>query len=129
MKFHLITLFPEACEPYLSASILGRARKAKKIAVSYQTPREFVENRWGKVDERPYAGGPGMVMMAEPIVKAVESVIKKVVSSKQKVARKIKIINFIYKIYNSIFKISPKLIIYQIKAYIVKNLRNLCSRP
>ena len=71
LRFHLITLFPEACEAYLSASILGRARKNKKIAVTYQTPRDYVENRWGKVDERPYGGGPGMVMTALPVVKAV----------------------------------------------------------
>lgn len=71
VRFHLITLFPEACEAYLNASILGRARKNKKIAVAYQTPRDYVENRWGKVDERPYGGGPGMVMTALPVVKAV----------------------------------------------------------
>ena len=71
LRFHLITLFPEACEAYLSASMLGRARKNKKIAVTYQTPRDYVENRWGKVDERPYGGGPGMVMTALPVVKAV----------------------------------------------------------
>jgi len=72
LRFHLITLFPEACEAYLASSILGRARKEKKIAVDYQTPRDFVENRWGKADERPYGGGPGMVMTALPIVKAVK---------------------------------------------------------
>src|ERR1700742_1500542 len=72
LRFHLITLFPEACEPYLSASILGRARTNKKIAVAYQSPRDFVTNRWGKVDERPYGGGPGMVMTALPVVKAVK---------------------------------------------------------
>jgi len=72
VNFHLITLFPEACEAYLSASILGRARKNKKITVAYASPRDFVDNRWGKVDERPYGGGPGMVMQALPIVKAVK---------------------------------------------------------
>ena len=71
MKFHLITLFSEACDAYLSASIVGRARKEKKISVSYQNPRDFVENKWGKVDERPYGGGPGMVMSAMPVVRAV----------------------------------------------------------
>ena len=71
MRFHLITLFKEACDAYLSASILGRARKEKKIFVRYQNPRDFVDNKWGKVDERPYGGGPGMVMMALPVVKAV----------------------------------------------------------
>ena len=72
-RFHLITLFPEACDAYLGASILGRARKEKQISVSYQSPRDFVDNRWGKVDERPYGGGPGMVMSALPVVRAVEA--------------------------------------------------------
>ena len=76
MKFHLITLFEEACDAYLSASIIGRARKEKKISVSYQTPRDFVDNKWGKIDERPYGGGPGMVMQAMPVVKAVEKALK-----------------------------------------------------
>jgi tRNA (guanine37-N1)-methyltransferase len=76
MTFYLVTLFPEACEAYLSASILGRARKAKKIKIAYQNPREFVDNKWGKVDERPYGGGPGMVMQALPIVKAAEKALK-----------------------------------------------------
>ncbi|MCR4276235.1 MAG: tRNA (guanosine(37)-N1)-methyltransferase TrmD [Candidatus Parcubacteria bacterium] len=71
MKFHLITLFPEACDAYLNVSIIGRARKEKKIVVKYQTPRDFVDNKWGKVDERPYGGGPGMVMTALPVIKAV----------------------------------------------------------
>ncbi len=75
MRFHLITLFPEACDAYLDASILGRARKEKKISVNYRSPRDFVDNRWGKVDERPYGGGPGMVMQAMPVVKAVEKVL------------------------------------------------------
>jgi tRNA (guanine37-N1)-methyltransferase len=75
MKFHLITLFADACDAYLSASILGRARKEKKIVVQYQNPRDFIAGPKGsykKVDEKPYGGGPGMVMMALPIVKAVE---------------------------------------------------------
>ncbi len=72
VRFHVVTLFPEACEAYLSASILGRARKNKKITVSYQSPRTFFYNKWGKVEERPYGGGPGMVMNALPVVKAVQ---------------------------------------------------------
>jgi len=76
-RFHLITLFEEACEPYLSASILGRAREKKLITVDYQNPRTYVDNKWGKVDERPYGGGPGMVMTALPVVKAAEKSLKK----------------------------------------------------
>ena len=79
MKFHLITLFAEACDAYLSASIIGRARKEKKIVVKYQNPRDFVAGPAGsykKVDDRPYGGGPGMVMMALPIIKAVQKALK-----------------------------------------------------
>lgn len=72
LRFHLITLFPEACDAYLNASILGRARKEKKIKIDYQSPRDFSGNKWGKIDERPYGGGPGMVMTALPVVKAVK---------------------------------------------------------
>lgn len=75
MKFHLITLFEEACDAYLSASIIGRARKEKKIVVKYQNPRDFVAGKAGsykKVDDKPYGGGPGMVMQALPIIKAVQ---------------------------------------------------------
>ncbi len=85
MKFNLITLFPEACDAYLSASIIGRARKEKKISIKYQNPRDFVDLPAGrqainyrKVDERPYGGGPGMVMQALPIIKAVEKALRKV---------------------------------------------------
>lgn len=89
MKFHLITLFPEACDAYLSASIIGRARKEKKISIKYQNPRDFaspvgrarprVANKWAykKVDDKPYGGGPGMVMSALPVIKAVEKAVRK----------------------------------------------------
>lgn len=72
MRFHLITLFPDACDAYLSASIVGRARKEKKISIQYRNPRDFSGNTRGKIDERPYGGGPGMVMTALPIVKAAK---------------------------------------------------------
>jgi tRNA (guanine37-N1)-methyltransferase len=85
IRFHLITLFPEACDAYLNASILGRAREQKKIAVAYQNPRDFVPvpkgkdpaTAYKKVDERPYGGGPGMVMVALPVVKALEKAVGK----------------------------------------------------
>ena len=81
MKFHLITLFEEACDAYLSASIIGRARKEKKVVVKYQNPRDFVAGPAGsykKVDDRPYGGGPGMVMTALPIIRAVQKAMKHV---------------------------------------------------
>ncbi|NNM83814.1 tRNA (guanosine(37)-N1)-methyltransferase TrmD [Candidatus Parcubacteria bacterium] len=85
MRFHLITLFAEACDAYLSTSIIGRARKEKKISVNYQNPRDFVEGSAGsykKVDEKPYGGGPGMVIMALPVIKAAEKILKRKGSKK-----------------------------------------------
>lgn len=80
MNFHVITLFPEVCQAYTDASVLGRAQKSvkgkgakqmgKKISVNYYNPRDFSKNKHKKVDDRPYGGGPGMVMQAEPIIKA-----------------------------------------------------------
>jgi len=93
MHFHVITLFPEVCEAYTSASVLGRAQlkekgrgakvKGKKIAVSYYNPRDFASDKHHKVDDRPYGGGPGMVMKAEPILKAWQ----KAVGRKQDVGK------------------------------------------
>ena len=77
MNFHVVTLFPEVIEAYTSASILGRAQKEKKLSVKVYQLRDFVTNKWGKVDERPYGGGPGMVIQAEPVIRAVESIQKK----------------------------------------------------
>jgi tRNA (guanine37-N1)-methyltransferase len=89
-------------DSYLHESILGRAIKEKKISVSFINPRKFVTGKYKKVwpdgnvslqvDDRPYAGGPGMVMRAEPIIKAVESVQKKI-SKKKNI--KILTINFV----------------------------------
>lgn len=76
MNFHVVTLFPEVIEAYTNASILGRAQKNKKIKVKTYQMRDFVANKWGKVDERPYGGGPGMVLQAEPILRAVEKIKK-----------------------------------------------------
>lgn len=56
---------------YTGEAMLARAKDKKLASFAVQNPREYVSsNRWGKVDERPYGGGPGMVMTAEPILKA-----------------------------------------------------------
>ncbi len=79
MNFHIITLFPEVIDEYTHASVLGRAQKEKKISVKTYQLRDFVRNnKWGKVDERPYGGGPGMVLQAEPIIHAVKKIQKKI---------------------------------------------------
>ncbi len=76
MNFHVVTLFPEVVEAYAQASILGRAQKQKLLKVKAYQLRDYAGNKWGKVDERPYGGGPGMVLRAEPVIKAVEKIRK-----------------------------------------------------
>ncbi len=93
MRFHIITIFPDIFSSYLGESILGRAIENKKIQIRFYNPRDFLpkkENNYKPVDERPYGGGPGMVMKAEPILKAVEKAVSKIKDKK-----KILVINFI----------------------------------
>ena len=71
MHFHIVTLFPGALGSYLSESILKRAIEDKKIKVSFYNPRDFTKDRWKRIDRPPYAGGPGMVIQAEPVIAAV----------------------------------------------------------
>lgn len=83
VNFHVITLFPEVVEAYTSASILGRAQKNKLLSVKAYQLRDTVTNKWRKADDRPYGGGPGMILQAEPFIKAVDKIKKK--NSKAKV--------------------------------------------
>ncbi len=92
MRFHIVTIFPNIFDSYLNESILGRAIKNKLISVKFYNPRDFIKapkNNYRPVDDKPYGGGPGMVMRAEPLLKAIEKAIS--------VARnkKVLIINFI----------------------------------
>ncbi|MBM3261473.1 tRNA (guanosine(37)-N1)-methyltransferase TrmD [Candidatus Kaiserbacteria bacterium] len=70
VHFHVITLFPESIEPYLSASMMGRAQEAKKIKVSFYNPKDFTAKKFDRVDRRPYGGGPGMVLEPEAVLRA-----------------------------------------------------------
>ena len=92
MRFHIITIFPEMFDSYLKESILGRAMKEKKISVKFYNPRDFIKapkNNYRPVDDKPYGGGPGMVMRAEPILKAVTKALSTIKS------KKVLVINFI----------------------------------
>lgn len=85
VHFHVITLFPDVCKTYTDSSVLGRAQKTrkgvgakvqgKKIAIQFYNPRDYSNNKHRKVDDRPYGGGPGMVMQAEPILKAWQNAV------------------------------------------------------
>ena len=76
MHFRVVTLFPEAFDSYLRSSIIGRAIKEKKIRVTFYNPRDFTKDKWKRVDQRPYGGGPGMVLEAESILKAVQKALR-----------------------------------------------------
>jgi len=75
-RFDIITLFPEAVEPYLQASILGRAQKEKIVKLTAHDLRKYSTDKHGKVDDKPYGGGPGMVMTVQPIDAAVRKIKK-----------------------------------------------------
>ncbi len=71
ITFHIVTLFPSAFESYLATSIMGRAMERKHLKVHYYNPRDFTNDKWKRVDRRPYGGGPGMVLEAESVLRAV----------------------------------------------------------
>lgn len=77
LHFHIITLFPESIEPYLKSSIIGRAVAAKKIKISFYDPKKFTRDKYGRVDRRPYGGGPGMVLEPDAILRAVNKAVGK----------------------------------------------------
>lgn len=77
MRLDFVTLFPEMLAPIMDASILGRAQEKGLLSWGFTNPRDFSEDKHRKVDDRPFGGGPGMVMMAEPLALAVKSVKKK----------------------------------------------------
>ena len=71
MKIDVITAFEEMVDQTLSHSIVGRARKAGIIKLGTLSPRQFAEDKHKTIDDRPYGGGPGMLMKAEPLYQAI----------------------------------------------------------
>ena len=76
MRFDIITVFPKIFESYFGESIIKRALALKLVDIKTHDIRAFAENKHKKIDDRPYGGGAGMVLMADSIVRAVESVKK-----------------------------------------------------
>jgi len=74
IEFHIITIFPEIFESYLNESIIKRAIKNKKIKIIIHNLRDFSTGKHRQVDDRPYGGGPGMILMVEPMVKALKKI-------------------------------------------------------
>lgn len=67
MLFDVITLFPELFAPFLSVGITRRAFESRQVDVQCTNPRDFATGNYRRVDDRPFGGGPGMVMMAQPL--------------------------------------------------------------
>ncbi|MEK7479055.1 MAG: tRNA (guanosine(37)-N1)-methyltransferase TrmD [Patescibacteria group bacterium] len=84
ISFHIISIFPESMKAYAECSILKRAQKKKFINIAFVNPRDFTSDKHHSVDDAPFGGGPGMVMKAEPIYKAVQSITKKPKNQKTK---------------------------------------------
>lgn len=76
MRIDVLTLFPEMINPFITNSIIKRAIESKKVEINVINIRDFSKNKHKQVDDTPYGGGPGMVLMCEPIFDAVESVKK-----------------------------------------------------
>ena len=71
LRFSAITLFPEMFDAVINYGVIGRAIKRKLIHLDCINPREFTNDRHRTVDDRPYGGGPGMLMKVEPLEKAI----------------------------------------------------------
>jgi len=93
MRFDIITIFPEAFTSYLNTSILKRAQKKGLIDIHVHNLRDFTKDKHKTVDERPYGGGPGMVIKIEPLARAIGSILKPK-SKNQKSKGRIKVILF-----------------------------------
>ena len=74
MRFDVVTLFPELFSPFLTAGITRRAFESGQLDVRFSNPRDYATGNYRRVDDRPFGGGPGMVMMAEPLAMTLESV-------------------------------------------------------
>jgi len=77
MRIDFVTLFPSMFEGPLSLGILGRARERGLLSFGFANPRDFSKDKHRKVDDRPFGGGAGMVLMAEPLRAAIKSVAKR----------------------------------------------------
>lgn len=82
MRFDIITIFPDIFTSYFSESLIQKAREKELIEINVHDLREYSQDKWGNVDDKPYGGGRGMVMKLEPIYKAVREVKEEDLNSK-----------------------------------------------
>ena len=82
INFYILTLFPDSFRSYFNTSLLKRAQKRNLIKIHLIDLRKFASDRHKSVDDRPYGGGPGMVLKVEPIYQAVKKIKKKIKKGK-----------------------------------------------
>lgn len=71
MRFDILTIFPELFAPHLTHGVTRRAFESRQVDVRFWPLRDFADDNYRRVDDRPYGGGPGMVMLVEPLEKAL----------------------------------------------------------
>ena len=71
MRFDVVTIFPELFAPFLTSGITRRAYESAQVDVQFSNPRDFATGTYRRIDDRPFGGGPGMVMMAEPLAQSI----------------------------------------------------------
>lgn len=81
-RIDIITLFPEVIKPYAQASILGRAQKNGLIQIKAHQLRKYASGKHAQVDDTPYGGGPGMLLMVQPIFDALRKIKKRRLKSR-----------------------------------------------
>jgi tRNA (guanine37-N1)-methyltransferase len=74
MRFDVVTLFPELFAPFLTAGVTRRAYEGALVDVRLWNLRDYAEGNYRRVDDRPFGGGPGMVMMAQPLARCLAAV-------------------------------------------------------
>jgi tRNA (guanine37-N1)-methyltransferase len=76
-QFDILTIFPDAFTSYFKESLIKRAREKKLIEINVHNLRDYTDDRHQKVDDRPFAGGPGMVLKVQPIFDALKKIVGK----------------------------------------------------
>lgn len=74
MRFDIITLFPELFTPFLASGVTRRAYASGQVDVRLWNPRDYADGNYRRVDDRPFGGGPGMVMMAAPLARCLQAI-------------------------------------------------------
>ena len=86
--FHILTIFPGMFGSYLGESLFKRAQKDGLVSVDFRNIRDFTDDRHNKVDDRPFGGGPGMVIKVQPVWAAHEAILKDIARGGQKKSKR-----------------------------------------